>query len=63
MSSRWYDESDIYVALVVSGRCCVFARRLNEVEIVCNMYRVKPAVVYGLSQLCLIRNLQVTARP
>jgi hypothetical protein len=34
-----------------------------DIEMVYNMYRVKPASVYGPSHLCLARNLQTRARP
>jgi hypothetical protein len=34
-----------------------------EIEIVCNMYRMKPVAVFGPSQLCHSGNLQVKAKP
>jgi hypothetical protein len=34
-----------------------------EIEILYNMYRVKPAFISGHSQLCHARNLQVKTRP
>jgi hypothetical protein len=40
-----------------------FAEREIQIEIVYNIYRVKPALVYGPSQLCHAGSLEVRARP